>query len=89
MVQLTSNEGKSIDTNYVSVNLRLTTTPGTSPFLLNRFFKIQRRDRNENVKKKKKKKKAGLINKRNNFARASHFFVHFFTFFARLCPENA
>ena len=63
MVQLTSNEGKSIDTNYVSVNLRLTTTPGTSPFLLNRFFKIQRRDRNENVKKKKKKKKKSRFKK--------------------------
>ena len=40
MVQFTISEGKSIDAPYVSVNLRLTTTPGTS-LLLNKVFKIQ------------------------------------------------
>ena len=42
-------------------------------------------DDNENVKKKT----IGLISKKNNFARASHFFVHFFPVFARLRRKNA
>ena len=42
-------------------------------------------DGNENVKKKNNR-----FNKQNNnFARASHFFVHFFPVFARLRRENA
>ena len=41
-------------------------------------------DGNENVKKN------NWFNKQNNnFARASHFFVHFFPVFARLRRENA
>ena len=47
----------------------------------NRNFKIWRDDGNENVKKKKVKKK------KNNFAQASHYFVHFFAVFARLRQE--
>ena len=43
-------------------------------------------DGNENVKKKKNNR----FNKQNNnFARVSHFFVHFFPVFARLRRENA
>ena len=42
---------------------------------------LRSNDRNENVKKEKKEKRKtiGLISKINNFASASHFFVHFFT----------
>ena len=40
----------------------------------------------ENVKKKKA---IGLQGKTDNFARASHFFVHFFVNTARLRLENA
>ena len=43
-----------------------------------REFKIQRRGRQQERKKKK-----------NNFARASRFFVHFFARFARPRRENA
>ena len=35
------------------------------------------------------KKAIGLLRKNNNFARASRFFVHFFTVLARLRRENA
>ena len=35
------------------------------------------------------KKVIGFISKKNNFARASPFFVHFFALVARLRPENA
>ena len=47
-------------------------------------------DGNENVKKKKKKINS-FIKQNNNFARASHFFVHFFAVTIRLkstgkCP---
>ena len=41
-------------------------------------------DGNENVKKT-----IGLISKTTNFARASHFFVHFVPVCARLRRENA
>ena len=34
-------------------------------------------------------KRIGLIKQNNNFARASHLFVHFFPVFARLRRENA
>ena len=44
----------------------------------NRDFKIQRRGR-----QRERKKKINRFNKQNNnFARASHFFVHFFPVFA-------
>ena len=49
-------------------------------------FKIRERDGSENVKKKKA---IGLQGKTDNFARASHFFVHFFVNTARLRRENA
>ena len=52
--------------------------------LNSRDFKIQRRGRQRERQKKKKFKKQN-----NNFARASHFFVHFFPVFARLRGENA
>ena len=48
-----------------------------------RDFTIPRRDRNENVKNNN-----GFSRQNNNFARASHFFVHFFAVFARLRHEN-
>ena len=35
------------------------------------------------------KKTIGLIKQNNSFARASHFFVHFFHVFVRLLRENA
>ena len=41
-------------------------------------------DGNENVKKV-----MGFIEQNNKFARASHFFVHFFVVTARLRRENA
>ena len=41
-------------------------------------------DVNENVKKA-----IGLDRQKNNFARASRFFVHFFAVVARLPRENA
>ena len=41
-------------------------------------------DRNEDVKKSNR-----FITQNNNFARASRFFVHFFTVLARLRLENA
>ena len=47
-------------------------------------FKIQRCGGNENFYKT-----IGLIEQNNNFARASHFFAHFFAVFARLRRENA
>ena len=51
-------------------------------------FKIQRRDRNKNERQKYKRK--NWFNKQNNnFARVSHFFVHFFAVSARLRRENA
>ena len=59
----------------------------------NRDFKIRRRDGNQNVKRKneqtnktkqKSKQTIGLARKNKNFARASHFFVHFSAVFARL-----
>ena len=40
-----------------------------------RDFTIPRRERNENVKNNN-----GFSRQNNNFARASHFFVHFFFF---------
>ena len=40
---------------------------------------IQRHDGNENVKNNK-----SFSRQNNNFARAAHFFVHFFAVFARL-----
>ena len=42
-------------------------------------------DGNENVKKKKKR----FDKQNNNFARASHFFVHSFPLFSRPRRENA
>ena len=48
---------------------------------VNRDFKIQRGDGNENVKK-------GFDKQNNNFARTSYFFVHFFAVFAVLRREN-
>ena len=51
---------------------------------LNRDFQIQRRRR------QRERQKGNRFNKQNNnFARASHFFVHFFPVFARLRRENA
>ena len=50
----------------------------------NRDFKIQRRGRQ---RERKKNNRFNLQNR--NFARASHFFVHFFPVFARLRRENA
>ena len=48
-----------------------------------RNFKIQRRGR------QRERHKNNRFNKQNNnFARASHFFVHFFPVFARLRREN-
>ena len=47
-------------------------------------FTIPRHDGNENVKKNNR-----FSRQQNNFARASHFFVHFFAFFARLRREIA
>ena len=44
-------------------------------------------DGSENVKQKKKT--ISLKGKTDNFARASHFFVHFFVDTARLRRENA
>ena len=41
-------------------------------------------DGNEDVKKA-----IGLFTQNNNFARATHFFVHFFTVLARPRRENA
>ena len=49
----------------------------------NRDFKIQRRGRQRERQKSKRFNKQN-----NNFARASHFFVHFFPVFARLRREN-
>ena len=50
-----------------------------------RDFKIQRRGR-----QRERKKKNNRFNWQNrNFARASHFFAHFFPVFARLRRENA
>ena len=47
-------------------------------------FKIQRRGR------QRERQKTNLFNKQNNnFARASRFFGHFFSVFARLRRENA
>ena len=48
---------------------------------VNRDFKIQRSDGNENVKK-------GLISKTITSARTSYFFVHFFAVFALLRRGN-
>ena len=49
----------------------------------NRDFKIQRRGR------QRERKKNNWFNQQNNyFARASHFFIHFFPVFARRRPEN-
>ena len=49
-----------------------------------REFKIQQRGR------QRERQRNNRFNKQNNnFARASHFFVHFFPVFARLRPENA
>ena len=51
-----------------------------------RDFKLQRRNGNEDVKEKKN---ARFNMPNDNFARASHFFVHFFAVFAPLRRENA
>ena len=49
-----------------------------------RDFEIQRRGR------QRERQKYTKFNKQNNnFARASHYFVHFFPVFARLRRENA
>ena len=53
-------------------------------FLQIRGFKIQRHDGKENFLKQKPFNK-----QKDNFARASRFFVHFFAFFAQLRRENA
>ena len=47
-------------------------------------FTIRRRDGNENVKNNDR-----FSRQNNNFARASHFFVHLFAVFARLRREIA
>ena len=47
-------------------------------------FKIQRHGRQREGQKNKRFNKQN-----NNFARAPHFFVHFFPVFARLGRENA
>ena len=53
---------------------------------LNRDLKIRRRRR----QRERRKSNRFTGNKQNNnFARASHFFVHFFAVFARLRRENA
>ena len=49
-----------------------------------RDFKIQRRGR-----RRERPKNNRFYKQNNSFARASHFFVHFFPFFARLRRENA
>ena len=60
-----------------------------------RDVKVQRHHRNEKVEKKKNNNKQtnndnNRFNKQNNnFARASHYFVHFFAITARLISENA
>ena len=59
-----------------------------------RDVKIQRHHRNEKVEKKKQQQQTNNDNNRfnkqnNNFARASHYFVHFFAITAWLISENA
>ena len=49
-----------------------------------RDFKIQRRQR-----QRQRPKNNRFYKQNDNFARASHFFVHFFLVFARLQRENA
>ena len=49
-----------------------------------RDFKIQRRGR-----QKERHKNNRFNEQNNNFARVSHFFVHFFPVFAELRRENA
>ena len=58
-----------------------------------RDVKVQRHHRNEKVEKKKQQQQTNNDNNRfnkqnNNFARASHYFGHFFAITARL-SENA
>ena len=48
--------------------------------------KFQRRDGNEKVNKKENNR---FNEQNNNFARASHFFAHFFVVFALQRRENA
>ena len=50
-----------------------------------RDFKIQRRQR----QRQRPKKNNWFYKQNDNFARASHFFEHFFPVFARLRRENA
>ena len=63
--------------------------------LIIRDVKIQRDHRNEKVEKKQQQQQQtnndnNRFNKQNNnFARASHYFVHFFAITARLISENA
>ena len=58
-----------------------------------RDVKIQRHHRNEEVEKKQQQQTNNDNNRfnkqNNNFARASHYFVHFFAITARLISENA
>ena len=70
------NRGKNLH-NWLVRGLLFATLEGT--------FKIRRRDCNENVKKQKQNKNNNnRFRKQNtNFARASHFFVHFFAVCAR------
>ena len=63
--------------------------------LIIRDVKIQRHHHNEKVEKKNQQQQQtnndnNRFNKQNNnFARASHYFVHFFVITARLISENA
>ena len=61
---------------------------GVNPFRT--FYILLRREEfNDEDGKKKVKKKSRFNKQNNNFARASHFFVHFFPVFAPLRLENA
>ena len=62
---------------------------GVNPFKTF-YILLQWEEFNEGAGNKKVKKKNSRFNKQNNnIASASHFFVHFFPFFAPLRRENA
>ena len=61
---------------------------GVNPFKT--FYLLLQWDEfNEGDGNKKVKKNSRFNKQNNNFARASHFFVHFFPVFAPLLRENA
>ena len=99
MVRFTVNEGMSDDTPCVSVNLRQTTTPGTTSASLgeqcvgsltsHRIYMLGSLRNDDGKGNENGKKPIDQDWQNNNLARVSRFFVHFVAVVARLQRERA